>query len=107
MSAIKNGISQTEYLDVRFQVLTAASTKITAFWDIAPTVFLHLIITHFPIVPGKIPPGPTESDISTRCLSRGLFIALTIQAVRTSETSVYFDETTRHYISEGYYLQSI
>jgi hypothetical protein len=27
---------------------------------------------------------------------------LVMEAVRTSETSVYFNETTRRYISEGY-----
>jgi hypothetical protein len=48
-------------LVVRFQVLTAASMKITVFW----------------------------------------MIALMMEAVRTSETSVYSNETTRCYIAQG------
>jgi hypothetical protein len=31
----------------------------------------------------------------------GLFITLKMEAVRTSEKSVYFNETTRRYIQEG------
>jgi hypothetical protein len=34
-------------------------------------------------------------------LKKIAFIALMTEAVRTSETSVYFNETTRHYIPEG------
>jgi hypothetical protein len=55
---------------LRFQVLTAASTKI-AFWDIAPCSF----------------------------------VALIVEAVSTSETSVNFCENTRRNNSEGCYLQ--
>jgi cell division protein FtsL len=33
-------------------------------------------------------------------------IALMMEAVRTSETSVYFKHTTRRYISEGYHLHT-
>jgi hypothetical protein len=32
-------------------------------------------------------------------------IALMIEAVHTSETSVYFNKTTRHNIAESYYLE--
>jgi hypothetical protein len=32
-------------------------------------------------------------------------IALMVEAVRTSETSVYFSENTRQYIPEGYRLR--
>jgi hypothetical protein len=56
---------------VRFQVITAANTKMRAFWDIAPY---------------------------------SLVIALMMDAVRTSVTSVYFNETTRRCISEGCHL---
>jgi hypothetical protein len=35
------------------------------------------------------------------CIHR---LAPMMEAVRTSETSVYFNETTRHYIPEGHYL---
>jgi hypothetical protein len=31
-------------------------------------------------------------------------IALTVEAICTSETSVYFNETARRYIAEGYHL---
>jgi hypothetical protein len=51
---------------VRFQVLAAANVKFVAFWDIVPSSFV------------------TE-DRS--------FISLMLEAVRTSETSVYFSET--------------
>jgi hypothetical protein len=34
------------------------------------------------------------------------FIALMMEAVRISETSVYFNETTRRYVPEGYNLHT-
>jgi hypothetical protein len=54
---------------------------------------------------GKILAGPTDSDISSWVSAHGLFIALMMEAVHTSETSVYFNETTRRYIPEGSYLK--
>jgi hypothetical protein len=36
----------------------------------------------------------------------GLFIALIIEAVHTSETSVYFNETTWRYVPEGCLLHT-
>jgi hypothetical protein len=57
--------SQNVHYLLRFQVITAASVKMTAFWD----------------------------------------ISLIMEAVRTSETSVYFNETTWRYIPEGCYLR--
>jgi hypothetical protein len=33
-------------------------------------------------------------------------IAMLKEAVRTFETSVYFNETTRRYVAEGYHVQS-
>jgi hypothetical protein len=34
-------------------------------------------------------------------------IVLMMEAVRTSETSVYFNETTRRYIAEGHRLHMV
>jgi hypothetical protein len=48
--------------------------------------FLHLIRTPHPLVRSCL----TSSDISTRCFTNCLLIALMIEAVRTSETSIYF-----------------
>jgi hypothetical protein len=58
---------------VRFQVLTAASMKFRIFWDVAPC---------------------SHVEVDRR------YIALMMEAVRTSETSVNFNETTRRYIPE-------
>jgi hypothetical protein len=58
---------------VRFPVLTVASMK-TALWDIAPC---SLVEVH------------------------GRFIALMMEAITTSKTSVYFNTTTRRYIPES------
>jgi hypothetical protein len=33
------------------------------------------------------------------------FLALIMEAVRTSETQIYFNDTTRRCIPQGYYLQ--
>jgi hypothetical protein len=38
---------------------------------------------------------------------RTLFITLMVKAARTSETSVYFNETTWRYNPEGYHLQGV
>jgi hypothetical protein len=46
----------------------------------------HVIVTPFPIGPAKILPCATHFDISARLFARGIFIALTMKAVRTSET---------------------
>jgi hypothetical protein len=43
----------------------------------------------------------TDSYISSRLFACVLFITLVIEAVRTSEKSVYFHETTRLYISQS------
>jgi hypothetical protein len=56
----------------------AASMKMTAFWDIEPCSLV---------------------EVDRR------FIALTMEAVNTSETSVNFYETTRRNIPEGYHLR--
>jgi hypothetical protein len=65
---------------VRFQVLTAASMKPGGFWDIAHCSLVGL-------------------DRRFRVI-----ISLMMEAVRTSETLVYSNETTRRYILEGSYL---
>jgi hypothetical protein len=59
---------------MRFQVLTAASMKIVAFWDVAPSSVVKI--------------GPDDG------------------AVPSSETSVYFNETTLRYIPEDSNIQS-
>jgi hypothetical protein len=64
-------------------------------------MFSHLVVTPLPIRPARFQPFPTHSDISARFFARGLFIALMMEAVRTSETSVYFNETTRRCIEEA------
>jgi hypothetical protein len=56
---------------VRFRFLMAVSINMTAFWDVAPC---NLV------------------DVAWR------FISLIMVVVRTSEKSVCFNETTRHYI---------
>jgi hypothetical protein len=63
-------------------------------------------VTSLPIGPAKILPCQTDSDISTRFLARVLFIALTMEVVRTSETSVWLSETARRYIAQGFHLLS-
>jgi hypothetical protein len=78
---------------VRFQVLTAASMK-----------FPHLIVTHSPLVCPSFT-LTTDSYIPCYPFARDIFIALMMEAVRTSETSVYSNETTRRYIPEGSNLQ--
>jgi hypothetical protein len=59
---------------LRFQVLTTASMKIKISWDVGP----------------RSPFGVDRR-----------FIALMVEAVRTSETSVYSNETMLRYIPEG------
>jgi hypothetical protein len=71
---------------VKFQVLAAASKKMTAFWDVALCS----------LVEGDRPFS------GAYCLRKG---SLTIEALRTSETWVYFNETTRRYIPESLHLQ--
>jgi hypothetical protein len=51
--------------------------ELKAFWDIGPCSLV---------------------EVDRRC--RGLY-SLMMEAVRTSETSVYLNEITRRYISEG------
>jgi hypothetical protein len=62
-----------------FQVLKAASMKKTAFWDIEPLISLK------------------QTDVSED-------LAI-MEAVRASETSAYFNDTTRSYIPDGCHLK--
>jgi hypothetical protein len=67
----------------------------------------YIDVTPFPILPANILPLPTDSNICTRIFARGLLIALVMEAVRTSETSVCFNETTLCYIQEGCSILSV
>jgi hypothetical protein len=69
-------------VDVRLHIVTAASMKIRAFWDI-------VLLEH--------------TDVSE---VRTVPMIVVIEAVSTSETSVYSNETTRRYIPEGSDLRS-
>jgi hypothetical protein len=64
---------------MRFQVLTAASVKLRSFWDVVPC---------------------SAVEVDRR------FIALMMAAVRTSETSVNFDLSTRRYTPKDSILSS-
>jgi hypothetical protein len=70
---------------MRFQVLTAASMKMEAFWDIAPCSLVGV--------------DPRFRD--AYCLRHHP----DKEAVRTSETSVCSKETTWCYIPEGFHFQ--
>jgi hypothetical protein len=72
---------------VRFQVLTAEIIKFTVFWDVASCSLV----------------GADGRFRGEYCLHHQddslIFIVLMMEAIRTSETSVYF-KTTRCYIPE-------
>jgi hypothetical protein len=77
--------------NVRFQVLTAESMKITAFWDIASCSLVHVdrrfrgaYFLHY----------------------QGVFIAQMMEAVSTYETSINFYETTRHIFRECCHIRA-
>jgi len=77
---------------VRFQVITAASMKFWVFCDVAPDSFQ--VVRRFR---------------GAYCIHhQGVewFIALIMEAVRTSVTLVNFNVTTRRYIPEDFKLQS-
>jgi hypothetical protein len=69
---------------VIFQAVTAASMKIRAFWHVAPCSLVG-VYRRF-------------SGAYYLNLQGGEFIALDIEAVCTSETSVYSNGITRRYI---------
>jgi hypothetical protein len=66
------------YEFLRFQVLKAASMKMTVFWDVVPCVLAASIIR-----------------------------ALTMEAISTSVTSVNFYQTTRRNIPEDSHLHLV
>jgi hypothetical protein len=68
---------------VRFQVLKA-DMKMKIFWDIASCSLIEI--------------GVSEVHNMSS-------IAVMTEAVRTSETSVYFNKTSRRYIPEDCHLQ--
>jgi hypothetical protein len=74
---------------MRAQVLTAATVKIAAFWDIAPCRFVDRRFRGTYYIHGK------GDEV------------LMMEAVCTSETSIYFSETTRCYISVSYNAQDL
>jgi hypothetical protein len=65
---------------MRFQVLTAAYMKFRLFWDVAPCSLVEV----------------------DRC-----FLALLMDAVRASETSMRFNVTTRRYIPQDSKLKNL
>jgi hypothetical protein len=65
--------------DMRFQVLIVASMKIRVFWDVAPC---NLV------------------GVDQRFRGSASITTLIMEAVHTSETSVYSNETTQCYIPE-------
>jgi hypothetical protein len=69
-----------------FHIFTEASVKMTAFFDIVPCIV-----------------SLTQTDVS-EALSASIIRTVLIEAVRTSETSANFNETTPRYISEGSHL---
>jgi hypothetical protein len=77
--------------NVRFQVLTAVSMKMTAFWNIVQCSLIEVN-------------GRFRRSHCLHPLSNEWYIVLIMEAVCSSETSVYFKETTRRYIPEGCHL---
>jgi hypothetical protein len=73
---------------VRFQVLTAASMKITLFWNVAPC---------------SLEKFTDVSDVFNSTQIRTI-IALLMEAATTSETSVNFCQTTPRNVPEESYL---
>jgi hypothetical protein len=71
---------------LRFQVLTAASMKMTVLWMMRRVVWQKFTDVY---------PKVTRTR-------RGLLIALMIEAASTSETSVSFYRTTRHIPEESH-----
>jgi hypothetical protein len=60
----------------------------------------------FPHWSAQLTLGTTDSYISSETSAHGLFITLVMETVRTSETSVYSNETARRY-PEVYYLSEL
>jgi hypothetical protein len=79
-------VRHVETNQVRSQVLTAASMKVTDFCDIAPCGL--------------------GLEVRTASIVGAMIIALMMEPVHTSETSVYFYETTLRNIPEGSHLET-
>jgi hypothetical protein len=91
----KNGIGnfpKRSKASVRCQVLTAASMKMTVFWDVALCSLVE--------VDGRFRSAYFLRDQS----SSVTMTALIMEAVNTYETSVNLYESTRRNIPEGYHL---
>jgi hypothetical protein len=71
---------------VRFQVITAASMKFRVFWDVAPC---------------------SHAEVYGRFRGAYCIIRVMMELVRTSETSVNFNVTTRRCIPEDTKLREI
>jgi hypothetical protein len=74
-SHIMTDMNQTKMYYLRFQILTTARVKFRVFWDVAPC-----------------------SHVEVHRRFREDLIVLMTEALRTSETSVSFNVTTRRYI---------
>jgi hypothetical protein len=88
------------------------------FWDTAPCSLAE-VDGHWRFLPpcvtvwlqmweqvDEAEPWPTGYCNSTQFFSRGLLITLLMEAVSTSETSVYFYTTTQRNIPEGCHLHT-
>jgi hypothetical protein len=75
----------TVLIEVRFEDLTASSLEMRVFWDIAPY---------------------SLARVDRRFRRAYIIRAMMMEAVRTSETSVYCSETIWRYIPEDSRLQS-
>jgi hypothetical protein len=62
---------------------------------------LSLFPHFFPHGLFKVLPCITSSNIRNQFFTRGLLTAMMMEAVCTSETSIYFNKTIHHYIPEG------
>jgi hypothetical protein len=71
-----------------FQILTAVSIKMTAYWDMVPRSLV-------------------KAELHWSVLIVSIIRAMMSEAESISETSVYFYETTRHHNSEGCHFMDI
>jgi hypothetical protein len=62
---------------------------------------IQQIVTSVPIGPARILPSDSFRYHPQYSACGSSFIALMMEAVCTSEMSVYFNKTTQHYIPEG------
>jgi hypothetical protein len=74
------------------------------FWVVVPCILIEVYQPYSPLVRPRFLPWLTDSYISNRFHTRGLLIALMMEAARTSETLVNFYQTTRRYSPEDSHL---